>query len=1515
MYLIFDTETTGLPRNFNAPITDTSNWPRVVQLAWQLHDELGNIVEHKDFLIKPIDFTIPFDAERVHGISTELAKQGGDELEDVLFLFKNVLQKAKFIVGHNLKFDINVMGCEFVRLGEDSPLEKIPVLDTCSEESAKLLALIEFFKNGDKGRTKTDKYDKPILINGLPEIESQFFKTYPAPKAILDLQTNYKDWGQVSLENRLEIYQEMRKQKFPTLGELHSALFNETFAEAHNATADVEATTRCFLELIRKEHYTLEELLQQPGYFENFKENNPALIKPIGLIHTNLKEESAKLKEVLEPKGKQIQIVSDEQLKGLHILPFAHLHNHSQYSILQSTSEIKSLINATAKMGMEAVALTDTGNMMAAFHFEKAASAYNSNLKKERAEAEEKGEIFTKKEILPIIGCEFNVCRNLNDKTQKDNGYQIVILAKNKAGYQNLIKLASIAYTKGMYYVPRIDKEVIEQYKSDLIVLSGNLYGEIPSLLLNVGETQAEEALLWWKAQFGTDFYIELSRHNLEVEDRVNVTLVSLARKHEVKIVATNNTFYINREDAEAHDVLLCVKDNELVETEKGRGRGFRFGLENDEYYFKSKDEMIALFSDLPEAIENVAEIIGKCEHYALARNVLLPAFDIPAEFTDPQDAEDGGKRGENNYLRHLTYEGAKKRYAEITDEIRDRIDFELATVEKTGYPGYFLIVQDFCQASRDMGVSVGPGRGSAAGSVVAYCTGITNVDPIKYDLLFERFLNPDRVSMPDIDIDFDDEGRGRVIEYVINKYGANQVAQIITYGTMAAKSSVRDAARVMNLPLPEADRLAKLLPDISLKKLFSFTDEQLVDKLRNQDEVNNANELRRIAQGFDLQGKVLQRAMAIEGSVRNTGIHACGVIITPDDLTNFVPVATAKDSDMVCTQYDNSVAESAGLLKMDFLGLKTLTLIKHAVKNVKQRHGIDLDPDTFPIDDEKTYELFQRGETVGIFQYESPGMQKYLKDLKPTKFADLIAMNALYRPGPIEYIPSFIRRKHGEEEIVYDLADCEENLRETYGITVYQEQVMLLSQRLSDFTKGDADTLRKAMGKKDRPTLDKMKPIFLERGKAKGHDVTKLEKIWKDWEAFASYAFNKSHSTCYAWVAYQTAYLKANYPAEYMASVLSNNMNDIKQVSFFMEECKRMGVEVLSPDINESNYTFTVNKEGAVRFGLGAIKGLGSAPIDAIIDERKNGIFKSIFDLTKRINLGICNKRAFESLAYAGGFDSFQNVHRAQYFAVDSNNKTFLESAVKYGASYQESQASPQITIFEESTGTTMPEPQIPKCEEWSAIYKLNREKEVVGIFISGHPLDEFKVEIDSFCKGTVTALNDVKSYLNQNLTIAAVVSASEHRFTKKGDPFSTLTLEDYTDSSRLFLFSENHLRFKHFAEPGTFVLVTGRVEIPRYRQEPEFVLNSIELLQELRDKKAKAVNIRISNSDLSFLLIESLNEIINENLGNVNLKFIVFDSVEGIEIEMPSRSIKVKPSNDLFKKLAKLGIDFSLN
>lgn len=1453
MYIIFDTETTGLPRNWNAPISDTDNWPRVVQIAWQLHDELGQLIEHKDYLIRPEGFDIPYDSEQIHGISTELATQFGESLTDVLTEFNIALSKAKFVVGQNIQFDINVLGCEFYRESVSTNMVEMPVLDTCTETTAELCKL-----PGGRGG----------------------------------------------------------KFKLPTLTELHEYLFQEKFNEAHNATADVEATTRCFFELLRRGIFLPEELQKEERYIQDFKEFNPKPIGLTGLKHLNLKAESTKLKKQEEGISDVPTIDISEARQRLEKANFAHLHNHTQFSILQSTINISGLVNKTAKSGMKAVALTDTGNMMSAFHFEKAVSDYNYGVKTRRDEAIQNGEEFSESEILPIIGCEFNVCRNLSDKTQKDNGYQVVFLAKNKKGYQNLIKLASIAYTEGMYYVPRIDKEAIVKYKEDLIVLTGNLYGEIPNLILNVGENQAEEALLWWKDQFKDDLYIEIMRHGQDNENRVNETLVRLAKKHNVYLVATNNTYYLNKEDSIAHDVLLCIKDNELVSTPKGRGRGFRYGLENEEYYFKSEAEMKELFLDLPEAIESIDEIIGKCEHYGLARDVLLPAFDIPVEFQDELDKADGGKRGENNYLRHLTYIGAERRYNEITQDIRERIDFELATIERTGYPGYFLIVQDFCNAARDMGVSVGPGRGSAAGSAVAYCIGITNVDPIKYDLLFERFLNPDRVSMPDIDIDFDDEGRGKVIEWVIKKYGANQVAQIITYGTMAAKSSIRDTARVLDLPLADADRIAKLVPDISLSKLFDLPEPDLREKLKNnQDDVNRANELIKLAGGSDLSAQVIRQARQLEGSVRNTGIHACGVIITPDDITNFVPVATAKDSDMYCTQYDNSVAESAGLLKMDFLGLKTLTLIKHAIANIKETKEKELDPDNFPIDDVSTYELFQRGETVGIFQYESPGMQKYMRELKPTVFADLIAMNALYRPGPLEYIPSFIKRKHGEEPITYDLDDCEEYLKETYGITVYQEQVMLLSQKLAGFTKGEADTLRKAMGKKQKSVLDKMKPTFIERGAEKGHDSEKLEKIWRDWEAFASYAFNKSHSTCYAWIAYQTAYLKANFPAEYMASVLSNNMNDIKQVSFFMEECKRMGIPVLGPDINESNYHFTVNKEGAVRFGLGAIKGVGSGPVQAIIDERQtNGHYSSVFDFVKRMNLRHCNKKVMESLTYSGGFDSFKNMHRAQFFQEDNSGKTFLETILKFGASFQEGENSAQASLFGEDSGVKMPEPQIPPAKEWGNIYTLNKEKEVIGIFISGHPLDDFKIEIESLCNGNVGMLNDMETNKNKEITIGAIITEAEHRFTKNGDPFGTMIIEDYNDSFKIFLWRENYLKFKHFLNPGTFVSIKGKIEIPPRRSELEFNISSLDLLQNLREKAVSSIHFKISTKSLNQILIEDLNKLLIDNEGSCNVRFTIYDPLDGIEVSMPSRSLKINVTNELFKKLKDFDLEFEI-
>ena len=1287
----------------------------------------------------------------------------------------------------------------------------------------------------------------------------------------------------------------------------------------------LKQTTRCFFELIRKKQFTSDQLDTDQDYFEKFTEANPGKIALLGLKHINLKKESQKIAAKLQSL-ESIEVSHEEineNIKTLEDAQFLHLHNHSQFSVLQSTIKIKDLVKCAVDNDMPAVAITDHANMMGAFHFVKEVRAHNQKIADHNnSEAAKNGEIELKKELTPIIGCEFFVCEDHRNKNVKDYGYQVVLLAKNKKGYHNLAKMSSIAYTDGFYYVPRIDRKVIEQYKEDLIVLTGNLYGEVPSKILNVGEKQAEEALLWWKSVFGEDLYVELMRHGQEDEDRANLVLVPLAKKHNIKMVATNNTYYCAKEDAEAHDILLCVKDGEKQATPIGRGRGYRYGLPNQEYYFKSSSEMKTLFRDLPESILNIQEVLDKISPYDLARDVLLPKFEIPETFRVKEDEADGGKRGENNYLRHITYEGAKIRYKEISPEIRERIDFELQTIENSGYPGYFLIVEDFIREARKMDVSVGPGRGSAAGSVVAYCLAITNIDPLKYDLLFERFLNPDRVSMPDIDIDFDDEGRGRVMDYVIDKYGANQVAQIITYGTMAAKSSIRDTARVLDLPLGDADRIAKLIPNMSkLGKIFGIPEADLKKRFR-ADELEKVNNLLNISEGDDLEAQTVNMARVLEGSLRNTGIHACGVIITPDDITNFVPVATAKDSDLYVTQFDNSVVESAGLLKMDFLGLKTLTLIKDTVKIVKARQGLQLVPDEFPLDDEKTYELFQKGDTVGIFQYESAGMQKHLKDLKPTVFDDLIAMNALYRPGPMEYIPTFIQRKNGFAEISYDLPEMEEYLKETYGITVYQEQVMLLSQKLAGFTKGEADVLRKAMGKKILPLLQKLKPQFLDGGEKNGHPRATLEKIWKDWEAFASYAFNKSHSTCYAYIAYQTAYLKAHYPAEYMAAVLSNNMNDIKQVTFFMEECKRMGLNVLGPDVNESYYKFAVNKDNAVRFGMGAIKGVGRSAVETIVANRKEkGHYKSVFDLAKRIDLRAANKKSFENLALAGGFDSFGDTHRAQYFHKEGDSLTFLEKVIKYGAKFQESENSSQVSLFGDASDVQIPEPEVPPSEVWGTMEKLRREKEVVGIYISGHPLDDFKAEISAFCNTNIAAFHNMEEYVNRELSFTGVITDVQHRTSKNGKGWAIFTMEDYTDSMEFRIFGEEYLKFRHFLMINSFAFIKVYIKEGWVNREtgkkgdPRMQYNNFMLLQEVMETFAKKLTIKLNIDELKEKDVHELKDTLVSHKGNHPLNFIVYEMEEEIKVTLSSRKQKVRISSELLSTLEENEVHYKLN
>ena len=1439
MYLIFDTETTGLPKRWKAPLTDSDNWPRCIQIAWQIHDAKGALISNEDYLILPEGYTIPYDSEKIHGISTALAESQGVPLSQVLDKFHSALNQVEYVVGHNVSFDRSIMGAEYLRSGRLDIFEQKAVIDTCTEETAQLCKIA-----GGRGG----------------------------------------------------------KFKLPTLFELYHFLFQEGFEDAHNATADVEATTRALLELLRKELIHPKAFNNQALQTQDLKAQPP--FKVAGLTHQNLKKASEQLTKKESPS--QAILISEADSSALSSAPFVHLHNHSQFSVLQATSRVSQLVTATAQYKIPAVALTDHANLMGAFHFIKAINAHNKLLEEDE------------QPIKPIVGCEFYVCDDHTDKTRRDDGYQIVFLAKNKKGYHNLAKMTSIAYVNGFYYVPRIDRKVVQQYKEDLIVLTGNTYGEIASKILNLGDRQAEEALQWWRQEFKDDLYVELMRHNEEGEDRANAVLVRLARQYKLPLIATNNTYYTKKEEANAHDILLCVKEGEKQATPIGRGRGFRYGFPNQEYYYKSPDEMKALFKDLPEAIINIEALVAKIEPFDLAREVLLPKFEIPEAYQAVEDSD--GKRGENAYLHYLTYQGAEKRYGTLSDEIKERIDFELEVIAKTGYPGYFLIVQDLIAAARDLDVSVGPGRGSAAGSVVAYCLKITNIDPIKYNLLFERFLNPDRVSMPDIDIDFDDEGRSKVMDYVINKYGSNQVAQIITYGTMAAKSSIRDTARVLDLPLSEADRIAKLLPNIKLGKIFSLTDAELKENLRN-DEILRVNEIKNLAEEDSLSGQTIQQAIILEGSLRNIGTHACGVIITPDDITQFVPVATAKDSDLYVTQFDNSVVEDAGLLKMDFLGLKTLTLIKDTVKLVKYKHNVDLNPDTFALDDEKTYELFQKGDTVGIFQYESAGMQKYLKDLKPTVFGDLIAMNALYRPGPLEYIPSFVDRKNGKEDISYDLPIMAEFLEETYGITVYQEQVMLLSQKLAGFSKGEADVLRKAMGKKIFSLLQKLKPQFIDGGKNNGHPEEILEKIWKDWEAFAAYAFNKSHSTCYALIGYQTAYLKAHYPAEYMAAVLSNNMNDIKQVTFFMEECRRMGLNVLGPDVNESFYKFAVNDEQAIRFGMGAIKGVGKGAVETIIEHRKDQRYESIFDLVKRIDLRAANKKAFENLALAGGFDCFLNVNRSQYFNPDGDGIIFLEKVLRFGAKYQENLNSSQTSLFSEETTNTYQDLSIPACEPWTNLTRLKKEKEVVGIYISSHPLDDFTHEINHFVNISLNQLSDLNILINRELNIGGIVNGIQHLESRNGKGWARFVLEDFTDQYEFRIFGEDYLKYRHFLVVNQFIRLrlmiregwtnreTGKVGAPRM-QYLQF-----EMLQNTVENNAKKLTFQLEISQLENEKITQLENDLKSFKGDKPLMFNVYDSDKKVKLTLNSKKQKVKITPELLRLLDEQHWHYKLN
>ncbi len=1178
-------------------------------------------------------------------------------------------------------------------------------------------------------------------------------------------------------------------------------------------------------------------------------------------------------------------------------MKFSHLHVHTQYSLLDGAASIKNLYAKARKDGMPALAISDHGNMFGVFEFVKEA---HNNKKAD-------GSL----EVKPIVGCEFYITADRHrknfSKEEKDPRHHQILLAKNAEGYKNLVKLTSLGYIEGMYSkYPRIDKELIHKYHEGLIATTCCLGALVPQTILKKGEAEGENEFKWWLNIFQQDYYVELQRHGMPEQEKVNAVLLKFAKKYNVKVIASNDSHYVDQTDANAHDILLCINTGEKQATQKLNEfsdddilvKNRRFAFPNDQFYLKNTAEMTKVFEDLPEAIDNTNEIVDKVEVLDLKRDILLPHFVVPPNF-----------HSQDEYLESITWAGAKDRYKILSPETEERIAFELGVIKTMGFAGYFLIVSDFIKAGRDMGVFVGPGRGSAAGSVVAYCIGITNIDPIKYNLLFERFLNPDRKSMPDIDTDFDDDGRQKVINYVVEKYGKNQVAQIITYGTMAAKSSIADVARVMDLPLAESRALSKLVPEkpgINLKRLLHapFTikeakngEKSLEEKEALQaDDIENVKKLREIYNGSDLQSTILHEAEILEGSVRNTGIHAAGIIIAPKDLTELIPVATSKESDLWLTQIEGGTIEEAGVIKMDFLGLKTLSILKTALALIKQNHQIEIEIDNIPLDDEKTYELYQHGDTNGTFQFESAGMQKYLRELKPDKFDDLIAMNALYRPGPMSYIPEYIDRKHGKKQVEYDLQDMEEHLKETYGITVYQEQVMLLSQKLAGFSKGDADVLRKAMGKKQIAILNKMKAQFIEGATAKNHAAEKLEKIWTDWEAFAQYAFNKSHSTCYAFVAYQTAYLKAHYPSEYMAAVL-NHAGSIDKITFFMEECKRMGLKVLGPDINESQSGFAVNKKGEIRFGFSGLKGVGEKAIEDIIIERdKHGHFSSIFDLAKRCNQKSVNKKSMESLAYSGAFDCFKDIIRAQYFYQAPGDVSGLEKIIKFGNIYQSQAATTTNTLFGDLAMPEISAPKLATCEPWPLVQQLDHEKDVTGMYISGHPLDNYKFELSHY---NITPLADYVEFKNavninpnpaKQFRVAGLVTDAAHRLTKAGKNFGILTLEDFSGKAEFMLWSEDYVKYQKYLEIGMIVMVEGGFKQRYNGNEYQFSLSKIHLLETVKTTLTKQVTVDLQPQWVSTEFIQFIERNVKLNPGKTTIKFQIKDPRNNYKVALYS-------------------------
>ena len=1262
---------------------------------------------------------------------------------------------------------------------------------------------------------------------------------------------------------------------------------------------------------------------------------------------------------------------------------FVHLHVHTQYSILDGQASIPRLVDKAIANGMRGIAVTDHGDMFGIKEFfnyvnkknggtngeikdlkKKIAAlesgkAESENQEAELAECREQLEAAKKKLFKPIIGCEMYVARRrLSNKEGKadQSGYHLVVLAKNLKGYHNLIKLVSKAWTEGFYMRPRTDRVELEKYHEGLIVCSACLGGEIPRRITAGQFAEAEEAIQWYKNLFGDDFYLELQRHKATVpranhetyklQEVVNKKLMEYSKKYNIKLVCTNDVHFVDEENAEAHDRLICLSTGKDLDDPNRM-------LYTKQEWMKTREEMNEIFADVPEALTNTCDICDQVEFYSIDHAPIMPTFAIPEDFGTEEeyrkkftekDLFDEFTQDENgnvvmdeaaakakierlggyeklyrikleaDYLAKLAYDGARRRYGEhLTDEVRERIKFELHIMKTMGFPGYFLIVQDFISAARNLlDVSVGPGRGSAAGSAVAYCLGITQIDPIKYDLLFERFLNPDRISLPDIDVDFDDDGRGRVLNWVTEKYGQEKVAHIITYGTMATKLAIKDVARVQKLPLSESDRLCKLIPDkIPDKKLNLPNAIAYVPELQAA-EVSSDPVLR----------DTIKYAKMLEGNVRNTGVHACGTIICRDDITDWVPVSTADDKEtgekMLVTQYEGSVIEDTGLIKMDFLGLKTLSIIKEALENIKQSKGIILNIDEIPIDDPATYKLYSDGRTIGTFQFESAGMQKYLRELQPTTFEDLIAMNALYRPGPMDYIPDFIDRKQGRKPIEYDIPVMEKYLKDTYGITVYQEQVMLLSRLLADFTRGESDALRKAMGKKLRDKLDHMKPKFIEGGKKNGHDPKILEKIWADWEKFASYAFNKSHATCYSWVAYQTAYLKANYPSEYMAATMSRNISNITEITKLMDESKATGVNVLGPDVNESSLKFSVNRHGDIRFGLGAIKGVGEAAVQSILTEReKNGPFKNIFDFVQRVNLSACNRKNIENLALAGAFDSFPNIHREDFFVKNAKDETFVEVLVRYGNKYQMDKAAAANSLFGGEHEVEIATPEIVRAPAWSDLERLNKERELVGIYLSAHPLDEFSVILENVCTTHMAQLSDLTPLHNHDLTLGGIVTGVREGYTKTGKPFGVAKVEDYSGTAEFAFFGNEWVEKKNFFAEGMFLFMHGKCQPRQWKQDEwEIKINNIELLPEVKDRLIEKLTVTVPLSAINDEMIMEFSSLVKENPGNAELFFYIRDEDGQVHVNLMSRTLKISVRKDIVNYLKSQPLlDYKIN